>query len=297
MEKTKKINFNNKLIDSLIDGNIDGITECYNNGADFNRLYAGDTLLIRICDEYGYGFDKTKRYEIVKLLIKYGTRVNMVDGIGLTPLYYTVKDKLKGCMRLLIDAGADINYQNNRFTYLHIDAMNEDMGWKDNNFNIGGSNYLIKNGCKPDIKTDYFTDRRQHTPMEVAIKQNNIATAANLYIYANQDIPGDCMFASSIKRAIERKMKSDGLKRLSKEEVEKRYIESCKLNKQRIEKAWYRSMGLISLCLKYFRRNKISRNDFNMLPRSLRKNLAKSVLGKRKHREGLEKPKKKIKLK
>jgi len=296
MKETKKIDINKMLIENVFECNFNGVTRCYNDGADFNTTVGGDNFLVIHCSKNIIDSD---RDAMVKLLIKYGTCVNTVNKHGFTPLHYALENNNTECVKALVEAGADINFKNYKtgFTYLHEEAMNEHDGWlQHNNFDIstGNSRYLIDQGCDTEARVKTELDEKPLNAMEIATQRNNITTFANLYIYANQETQDGC-FGYLMGNLVKKKMKKEGLRRLTAEEVRKKQIKSRKLNTQRVNKVYFRNVTLIGLCLRYFRRNKISRNDFNMLPRSLRKNLGNSILGKRKqeHQEDTRKTKKK----
>ncbi len=116
------MNINEKLFESIFNGDLEQVKEClvqgadmnYNNGKHYSQYYS--TTLIESAHK-----GHLEHLEIAKLLIQHGADVNSKDCNGWNPLMVAVNrgymsDPNKQSLefaKLLIDNGADVNAKNN----------------------------------------------------------------------------------------------------------------------------------------------------------------------------------------
>ena len=128
---------NQKLFDTVKNGNINEVESLLNKGADVNaKDEDGETPLYRASFWNLVG--------IAKLLIENGADVNAKDTYGFTPLYWASYKGYADIAKFLIDNGADVNAQNNYGwapLYCALD-LNQ----------IGIAKLLIKNGADVDAQ-------------------------------------------------------------------------------------------------------------------------------------------------
>ncbi len=120
-------------------------------GADLDWRY-GDGLestLLHVATNYG-------RVEVVRMLIDAGTNLNVQDNIGRTPLHWAAKNGIVKIARMLIDAGANVNVQDkDGQTPLHWAAMYG---------RVEIARMLIDAGAKKNIP-----DNKGKTPRDFAV--------------------------------------------------------------------------------------------------------------------------------
>ncbi len=119
----------------------DRIIYLLDNGVDVNTRNDNlDTPLhfVSKCENFGYD-----HYNVAKLLIKKGAKVNVMNCDGNTPLYECTIRCFYYCMEILIENGADINVLDNEHnTLLHKTCETGD---------IECTELLIKNGIDVNI--------------------------------------------------------------------------------------------------------------------------------------------------
>lgn len=151
-----------------------GIIHYRGNGTTFQTLplnlvndsYEASKLLIQKGadpNEYGDGnvialHNASK--EVTQLLINHGADVNKIGYEDCTPLMYEVYINNLDNVQLLIDNGAEINYQRRADgnTSLHIAAKKSD---------IDMIELLLKYGARKDIKNEHA-----HLPIDLARERN-----------------------------------------------------------------------------------------------------------------------------
>lgn len=98
------LSLNDMLIKAVREGNIDSVTEYIAVGADINTTDTknSNTTPLILAILYGH-------HNIVKMLIKAGANVNIINSLGTTPLRAAIIDKHAETVELLIESGSDIH--------------------------------------------------------------------------------------------------------------------------------------------------------------------------------------------
>jgi ankyrin repeat protein len=94
--------WNDKLLDYSWNGDLKGVKECLENGADVNYKSYGDSTPLMLSSVRGH-------LEIVKTLIKNSVDVNCKNIFGDTPLIRASYYGHLEIVKLLIENGADVN--------------------------------------------------------------------------------------------------------------------------------------------------------------------------------------------
>jgi ankyrin repeat protein len=98
--------WNHKLLDYSLNGNLNGVKECIKNGVDVNcKNNGGWTPLL-------YS-SKENHLEIVKMLIENGADVNCKNNYGWTPLIWSSYFSYLEIVKTLIENGVDVNCKTN----------------------------------------------------------------------------------------------------------------------------------------------------------------------------------------
>jgi ankyrin repeat protein len=129
--------WNDKLLDYSMYGNLKGVKECIKNGVDVNCKNNGGWTSLMYSSYNGH-------LEIVKTLIENGVDVNCKTNIGWTPLMYSSYNGHLEIVKVLIENGAEINCKNN---YGGTPLL-----WSSSNSHLEIVKLLIENGADWNIK-------------------------------------------------------------------------------------------------------------------------------------------------
>lgn len=118
-------------------------------------------------------------YKIIKYLIEHGANVNHVTIDNCTALHFAVKNKCIETIKLLIDAGCDIDAKHTGDVTPLFIACNSD------NINIDIINLLINSGANPK----YINDQTLKNPLlTIAAENNDLQLVKTLYNNYSQHI-------------------------------------------------------------------------------------------------------------
>jgi ankyrin repeat protein len=135
--------WNKKLLDYSWKGDLNGVKECIENGADVNCKDNDGWTPLMYSSDNGH-------LKIVKYLIKNGVDVNCKDIGGSTPLIWSSYDGHFGIVKVLIENGADVNCKSNGgYTPLMFSSTR---GY------LEIVKVLIENGTDWNIKNKYNRD-------------------------------------------------------------------------------------------------------------------------------------------
>lgn len=152
MPKQKCQTVQERLFNSIQEGDLENVKFCLKNGAKINAMdqkYGRSSLYIA---------SKHGRVEIVQFLIQNGADINARSNTDRTPLYIAALDGSIEIVKMLHQNGADVNAKNN-------DAS----GWSPlHRFSHFGNlevvKYLVQNGAMLNSK-----DKENKTPLDYAI--------------------------------------------------------------------------------------------------------------------------------
>lgn len=145
---------NKQLINDAAFGNTDSAKEALDNGADVNACIDGRTAIIMATSN--------GNYDLVKLLIKHGVNIEVIDNERWTPLYTAASYNYPDILVLLLNNGANIETQHKEegdWTPLHTAAWNG---------HLDIVKTLIEYGANINAEDD-----QNRTPLDLAIEEDN----------------------------------------------------------------------------------------------------------------------------
>lgn len=166
-EGYKKKEPNEQLGIEASSGNLEGVKEELNRGADVNAQDAnGNTALHKIA---GYSSESTETIEIIGLLIDKGANIEALNKAGATPLFRAASMNNDKAAAYLLDRGANINVRDKAIKDTVLHAAANSIVKKESAQTVA---LLLDRG----IDINSLTPRESHTPLHWAAKNGNNAS-------------------------------------------------------------------------------------------------------------------------